>query len=191
MASLSVVKSTVMLLRRLALFRFVSLFVAFAMDPSSLQHCKALALKFSLFSFTFSFLLQLTITNKQPQEVWATLKSRHPDIEFDAAAVAEHKEKRDKVCIPPFSMLCRLTKSCKALPPLCIPVAGQNWNFAEASAIDDGIKYLKGLKATLSIAGHTCNRISCSWNSAIHWCNDVGSLFLFPPILSLVQLNCC
>jgi hypothetical protein len=102
MASLSVVKSTVMLLRRLALFRFVSLFVAFAIDPSSLQHCKALALKFSLFSFTFSFLLQLTITNKQPQEVWATLKSRHPDIEFDAAAVAEHKEKRDKVCIPPF-----------------------------------------------------------------------------------------
>ncbi|PMD64196.1 uncharacterized protein K444DRAFT_626073 [Hyaloscypha bicolor E] len=89
------------------------------------------------------------------QEVWATLKARHPEFELDATAVAERKEKRDKV-----------------LPPLCIPVAGQDWNFAEAAAIDDGINYLKGLKSTLSIAGNTCSRISCSYNSAIHWCND-------------------
>jgi hypothetical protein len=128
----------------------------------------------------------LTITNKQPQEVWATLKARHPEFDLDATAVAERKEKRDKVCTPPLSMLCLLTNCRKALPPLCIPVAGQDWNFAEAAAIDDGINYLKGLKSTLSIAGHTCSRISCSYNSAIHWCNDVSSLSLFTPIFSLV-----
>jgi hypothetical protein len=59
------------------------------------------------------------------------------------------------------------------LPPLCIPVAGQDWNFAGAIAIDEGIEYLNGLGATFN-QGRGCGRVSCSYNSAIYICADVS-----------------
>ncbi|PMD62931.1 uncharacterized protein K444DRAFT_718068 [Hyaloscypha bicolor E] len=55
------------------------------------------------------------------EEVWATLKARHPEIELNTTAIDEHKnEKRDK-----------------AIPPLCIPVRGHPWLGAHSEFIDD------------------------------------------------------
>ncbi|KAE9363258.1 hypothetical protein N431DRAFT_564814 [Stipitochalara longipes BDJ] len=92
------------------------------------------------------------------QAVWATLKARHPEIELTKRSATPAVEKRDK-----------------GIPPLCIPIsAWPSWNFAEAVAIEDGVDYLIGLDATLTNGPGpgNCGRISCSYNSAIYWCND-------------------
>jgi len=73
------------------------------------------------------------------------------------------------------------------LPPLCIPVAGQDWNFAGAVAIDEGIEYLNGLGATFN-QGRGCGRVSCSYNSAIYICADVSPKSSLPPPLLLRHL---
>lgn len=47
----------------------------------------------------------------------------------------------------------------------------------------DGIAYLKSVTGT-PVNGPgpgTCNRVSCSYNSAIYWCNDVSRLLPPPP----------
>jgi hypothetical protein len=80
--------------------------------------------------------------------------------------------------------------SFKELPPLCIPVAGQDWNFASQPAIDDGISYLINLNTRINIDGTSCGRISCSYNSAIYLCNDVSILELLP-FLGLVLRSIC
>ncbi|PVH83074.1 hypothetical protein DL98DRAFT_413502, partial [Cadophora sp. DSE1049] len=53
----------------------------------------------------------------------------------------------------------------------CIPVPGQNWTPANIYVIDDGIDYLRKVKALCWVDGHACSRISCSYNSAITLCN--------------------
>ncbi|KAI9367243.1 hypothetical protein BJX61DRAFT_547663 [Aspergillus egyptiacus] len=38
--------------------------------------------------------------------------------------------------------------------------------------IREGIEYLRKVKGRPSLPPHTCGRVSCSWRSAIRWCND-------------------
>ncbi|KAG4430800.1 hypothetical protein IFR05_013715 [Cadophora sp. M221] len=54
----------------------------------------------------------------------------------------------------------------------CIPVQGQNWNPAKIWAISSGIDYLNHVKAQCFVGPYSCVRISCSYNSGIHLCNN-------------------
>ncbi|OBT68961.1 hypothetical protein VE03_01268 [Pseudogymnoascus sp. 23342-1-I1] len=48
-------------------------------------------------------------------------------------------------------------------------------NYAANNRIREGISYLNSLGAGACYAGaRTCRRPSCSWNSAIYFCNDLG-----------------
>ncbi|KAK1778640.1 hypothetical protein QBC45DRAFT_451462 [Copromyces sp. CBS 386.78] len=48
------------------------------------------------------------------------------------------------------------------------------FEYATASAIREGIKYLNGVpgKPSNGPGPGNCGRVSCSYNSAIYWCND-------------------
>lgn len=50
----------------------------------------------------------------------------------------------------------------------------------DSSEIRTGERYLRGLtgRPTNKAGPGTCGRVSCSWNSAIWWCNDVSSTIL-------------
>ncbi|UNI17267.1 hypothetical protein JDV02_003624 [Purpureocillium takamizusanense] len=50
----------------------------------------------------------------------------------------------------------------------------RRWGDALASEIRIGIRYLRGVhgRPTNGPGWGTCSRVSCSWNSAIWWCND-------------------
>ncbi|KAI8630389.1 hypothetical protein F5Y19DRAFT_483731 [Xylariaceae sp. FL1651] len=52
-------------------------------------------------------------------------------------------------------------------------VPGMNGD-ATVPPIKDGIKYLRGLdgNCTIGPGRGNCGQISCSWHSAIYWCND-------------------
>lgn len=41
-------------------------------------------------------------------------------------------------------------------PPLCWPVAGQNWGFCKAATIEDGINYLDNFKGLCGVGGQAC-----------------------------------
>ncbi|KAI3393919.1 hypothetical protein diail_3481 [Diaporthe ilicicola] len=54
-------------------------------------------------------------------------------------------------------------------------ICTDRWIFARWTAIGDGIDYLRGLKPGRPANGPgpgACGRVSCSWGSAIYWCND-------------------
>lgn len=55
------------------------------------------------------------------------------------------------------------------------------WRGADSAQIQKGIDYLRKVpgKPTNGPGPGNCGRVSCSWNSAITWCNDVSLLFLF------------
>ncbi|KAG4431436.1 hypothetical protein IFR05_013086 [Cadophora sp. M221] len=53
--------------------------------------------------------------------------------------------------------------------PLC-----PEWSYAFNYRIQEGISYLNKVKGTCNTDGHHCVRISCSWHSAIHLCNDMN-----------------
>ncbi|KAL9115525.1 MAG: hypothetical protein Q9227_000846 [Pyrenula ochraceoflavens] len=54
----------------------------------------------------------------------------------------------------------------------------QGWHGADLRYIQDGLKHLRGLEgyAASSPGPGTCGRVSCSYASAIWWCNDVPIL---------------
>jgi hypothetical protein len=58
---------------------------------------------------------------------------------------------------------------------------------ADVGAIRNGIRYLRGLNGnpTNGAGPGNCGRVSCSYDSAIWWCNDVSDsvwfLILVPP----------
>ncbi|OJJ53586.1 hypothetical protein ASPSYDRAFT_533281 [Aspergillus sydowii CBS 593.65] len=43
---------------------------------------------------------------------------------------------------------------------------------ADTTRIDQGIKYLRKVKGSPQLSPWACSRVSCSWYSAIIWCND-------------------
>lgn len=53
------------------------------------------------------------------------------------------------------------------------------WRGASPKYILQGIKYLRKLpgRPTNGPGPGACGRVSCSWNSAISWCNDVSLFF--------------
>jgi hypothetical protein len=62
-------------------------------------------------------------------------------------------------------------------------VPGQRFGFAEKSTITNGIDYLNRLGRNIGIAATSCGRISCLYNAAIYWGNDVGFLVTSFPSL--------
>lgn len=52
------------------------------------------------------------------------------------------------------------------------------WPLANKGRIQEGISYLNGLvgSPTNGPGPGACGRVSCSYNAAIWWCNDVSSL---------------
>jgi len=59
---------------------------------------------------------------------------------------------------------------------LCCPVSGQDWGIADVGFIDNGIAYLQGISGDCHLGPNQCSRISCSYGSAIFWCNQVRIL---------------
>ena len=72
------------------------------------------------------------------------------------------------------------------------PVVNYEYNWA----IKDGISYLRGLGGvpTAPTRPGWCSRVSCSYDAAIIWCNDVREQYPFcPPIspLSIAKIPLC
>lgn len=96
--------------------------------------------------------------NGTVQEVYSQLKAINPNFETDFPPIqindtkTDGLEKRDNILCDPFSDL------------------------ASASAISSGINYLRGVPGTPTNGPGpgNCGRVSCSYNSAIWWCNDVS-----------------
>jgi len=59
------------------------------------------------------------------------------------------------------------------------------WATASLQRIKEGIDYLRGVpgKPVLGPGPGTCKRVSCSYNSAIYWCNDVSTECILNPLL--------
>ncbi|OJJ62977.1 hypothetical protein ASPSYDRAFT_86626 [Aspergillus sydowii CBS 593.65] len=55
--------------------------------------------------------------------------------------------------------------------------------------INDGITYLDGLEHTPKIGPWRCSRVSCSYRSAIHWCNDNPDEPMELPSFSVIADN--
>jgi hypothetical protein len=53
-----------------------------------------------------------------------------------------------------------------------------NWHSAYLNGIEQGIKYLRGVpgQPSLSPAPKNCGRVSCAYECAIWWCNDVSQI---------------
>ncbi|KAF6821777.1 hypothetical protein CMUS01_11340 [Colletotrichum musicola] len=53
-----------------------------------------------------------------------------------------------------------------------------NFEKTEQKRINEGVKYLRRIKGRpqLSAGPQECGRVSCAYNAAIWWCNDVSSL---------------
>ncbi|QDS75117.1 hypothetical protein FKW77_007416 [Venturia effusa] len=79
--------------------------------------------------------------------------------------------------------------------PICTAGA---FGAARYDAIIEGIKYLNGINHQASIppGPQKCSRVSCSWGSAILWCNDQAAGLSFDSFERIVQgawlvLNSC
>lgn len=46
--------------------------------------------------------------------------------------------------------------------------------YAATNRIQEGISYLRKVKGETQLSPYDCGRVSCSWHSAIVWCNDVS-----------------
>jgi hypothetical protein len=64
----------------------------------------------------------------------------------------------------------------------CIPVSGWGWVMADSGRISGGVNYLQGIQANCNIGAGpgACSRVSCSYDSAIYYCNDVSYSLLIP-----------
>lgn len=111
------------------------------------------------------------VLNGTIQEVMAQAQEINPN--FEIPAVPEAEEKRSVSLAPSSSS--RLNKRAHEICGI----------FPSASKfrIQEGISYLNRLPAgdrpLLPPGPGACGRVSCSYNSAIWWCNDVSSFFLF------------
>ena len=97
------------------------------------------------------------------QEIHAQLQSLYPDVKTEAAVPADNLKFKLRASAGGKNGL------------LCCPIAGWDWGEAYTDDIENGIKYLNG-KGTIQIGPRSCSRISCSYNSAIFFCNDVSLL---------------
>ncbi|PKS05390.1 hypothetical protein jhhlp_008765 [Lomentospora prolificans] len=67
----------------------------------------------------------------------------------------------------------RLQKRGWNLPGLC-NLRTSEWGYAAIPTLIDGINYLRGVpgRPTRGPGPGSCGRVSCSYNTAIYWCND-------------------
>jgi hypothetical protein len=54
-------------------------------------------------------------------------------------------------------------------------VPGQDWTSAFTDEIKSGISFLDRIEGGCGLDGGQCSRVSCSYNSAIWFCNDVSN----------------
>ncbi|KAH7407948.1 hypothetical protein BKA64DRAFT_706348 [Cadophora sp. MPI-SDFR-AT-0126] len=94
------------------------------------------------------------------EQIFAKLAVEHPNVNFTELALAT----------PNVKTIEKRTKS----DLNCIPVSGQNWYPAKDWAIINGIDYLQKVNALCWVGAHKCSRVSCSYNSGIHLCNNNG-----------------
>ncbi|KAM7194191.1 hypothetical protein V8F20_008111 [Naviculisporaceae sp. PSN 640] len=64
-----------------------------------------------------------------------------------------------------------------------------NWGAASYYRIWEGVQYLKGVpgKPAASPGPGSCGRVSCSWKSAIWWCNDKKTENILPGFYSIAD----
>ncbi|KAH8651113.1 hypothetical protein BX600DRAFT_441555 [Xylariales sp. PMI_506] len=101
------------------------------------------------------------------ENVVAELSTINPnwkdDFKFD-----ESRIKNRGVSFPFTAVLCNIRTS--------------EWGLASVPRISEGIDYLNGVPGT-PVAGpgpSACARVSCSYDSAIYWCNDAPQTFSLP-----------
>lgn len=65
-------------------------------------------------------------------------------------------------------------------------LCGGKWQATSVRRVREGIGYLRRVRGQPnSQAGPSrCGRVSCAYNSAIWWCNDVSSLLMFLLVVS-------
>ncbi|KAL2126305.1 hypothetical protein VTI74DRAFT_1211 [Chaetomium olivicolor] len=96
---------------------------------------------------------QTAVLNGTVQEIYAQALQLNPDFTLtatDAGTPAPQKKQK------------RSTVHCN------------NWPRAKQWALEDGVRYLRGVPGTVThLPGPgKCARVSCSYQSAIWWCND-------------------
>jgi hypothetical protein len=55
-------------------------------------------------------------------------------------------------------------------------ICGGRWHYCPKTSVDTGISYLSGIRGQPSnMPGPgNCGRVSCGYEAAIYWCNDVS-----------------
>ena len=114
------------------------------------------------------------------EEVHAELIRRNPqwDTDFPLAEMAD-----DKVAARGLEA----RTDFRGARTVCGP-GSFGWSKASTYEIRNGIRYLNGVSGRPSQGPGpgSCGRVSCSWSSAIWWCNDVRALlplpFSLPPL---------
>lgn len=72
-------------------------------------------------------------------------------------------------------------------PPL-LNCGGRN-GYAKIDKINDGISYLRKFKLPPGLEANTCQMVSCSYDSAISWCNDVSNRSSLCSTISTLTLD--
>ncbi|KAI9368603.1 hypothetical protein BJX61DRAFT_546373 [Aspergillus egyptiacus] len=63
----------------------------------------------------------------------------------------------------------------------------RDWWGAQRGPIIEGIEYLRGVGGKPTLPAHSCERVSCSWGSAIGWCNDDDKTRSLPSFINISQ----
>ncbi|KXX78412.1 hypothetical protein MMYC01_205883 [Madurella mycetomatis] len=76
----------------------------------------------------------------------------------------------------------------KRFGPVC-GSAGYGWEYAIKNDIQEGISYLRGVSGQPSMGPGpgNCGRVSCSYDSAIWWCNDNTDTFSLPGFYTIAD----
>ncbi|KAG4412260.1 hypothetical protein IFR04_014609 [Cadophora malorum] len=102
------------------------------------------------------------------EQIFAKLAVENPHINFTELALATPNVKPIEKKSPQGNTKSDLN---------CIPVSGQNWYPAKDWAIINGIDYLQKVNAACGVGANKCARVSCSYNSGIHLCNNLANLW--------------
>ncbi|KAL4772414.1 hypothetical protein BDW60DRAFT_207042 [Aspergillus nidulans var. acristatus] len=97
------------------------------------------------------------------QEVYAKILKINPNYEEDWKNVHNTNSKSEP----------------RSDRPRLINCDGSN-GYAKTNKIRDGISYLRKFKLPPGLKGNTCQVVSCSYDSAIRWCNDLPTLRILP-----------
>ncbi|BCS21727.1 uncharacterized protein APUU_22159A [Aspergillus puulaauensis] len=59
--------------------------------------------------------------------------------------------------------------------------------YATTNRIQEGISYLRKVKGEPQLSPYDCGRVSCSWHSAIVWCNDSPHSKTLPSFINIAE----